>query len=532
MILTTDGKLADFAPQVLGERNPLITNSYWYADTGVQLSGRWQEYAALYRCQPVVATVVDKIANSASRLDMKVYKLDSFGQRTEVPTSPFAKLLADPSRTLAPFQFYRWTFATFETFGEAFWLKIRDNSGAVTAVEPMHPERVSIFRAEDGAIEYVFTTGPASAGIIRVPESEVVAFQRYNPDNTMRGLSRLEQLRVTLANEDAARRASAAFWKNGARPSVVITHPGELSQNAMDRIKANFDARHSSVDNFGGSVVLEEGMTITETQLNAEEMQYIESRKLNMQEVCMVFDVPPPVVHILDHATYSNITEQMRSMYRDTMAPRLEEFESVLMWSLGVEFYPNGGYIAEFDMTDVLRGDWETRAQWASALRTGGVVTGNEARDIVGMEKSAIALMDKVFANSAVQELGAPRSAVTEKVDAPVGTTMTEATAAGDDGTVPGDELLAPKNPPPGVVPTTPPATPPKPVIGAKPTPTPAQQKAARDIHGAVSRKVAQTADPAHLRQLLVDEHTKALKPYFEEQRRAVLRELESDPKV
>ena len=38
----------------------------------------------------------------------------------------------------------------------------------------------------------------------------------------------------------------------------------------------------------------------------------------------MVFDVPPPVVHILDHATFSNITEQMRSMYRDTMTPRLD----------------------------------------------------------------------------------------------------------------------------------------------------------------------------------------------------------------
>jgi hypothetical protein len=31
------------------------------------------------------------------------------------------------------------------------------------------------------------------------------------------------------------------------------------------------------------------------------------------EEVCAAYDVPPPVVHILDHATFSNITEQLRS---------------------------------------------------------------------------------------------------------------------------------------------------------------------------------------------------------------------------
>ncbi len=45
------------------------------------------------------------------------------------------------------------------------------------------------------------------------------------------------------------------------------------------------------------------------------------------QEVCGAYDVPPPAVHILDRATFSNITEQLRSLYRDTHAPRLKLFE-------------------------------------------------------------------------------------------------------------------------------------------------------------------------------------------------------------
>ena len=63
-------------------------------------------------------------------------------------------------------------------------------------------------------------------------------------------------------------------------------------------------------------------MTPHKLELTAEEAQYIETRKLNREEVCAAYDVPPPVVHILDRATFSNITEQMRSMYRDTMGGR------------------------------------------------------------------------------------------------------------------------------------------------------------------------------------------------------------------
>ena len=76
--------------------------------------------------------------------------------------------------------------------------------------------------------------------------------------------------------------------------------------------------------------MLEEGMKAEKVELTAEESQYIETRKLNREEVCAAYDIPPPVVHILDRATFSNITENLRSVYRDTQAPRLNMFESVL----------------------------------------------------------------------------------------------------------------------------------------------------------------------------------------------------------
>ncbi len=432
-MIVSGGQALDFAPQALGEITPNVANGYFYAKDGLPLLGLYATYAQLYRAQPSIATVIDKVSNSAARLKPKVW--DNSSQKTGKildTSSPLAKLIAAPCSFLSPYAFYRWTFATYEVYGEAYWFKQRNSAGKVVNLLPMHPSRTAIHRLEDGSVEYIFALGGvASTGLIRAPSEDVVVFQRYNPETLMRGMSRLEPLRTTLLNEDAARRANESWWKRGARPSVVLEHPDSLSQPAQDRLKASFDARMAGADNMGGTAVLEEGMKANIIQLNAEEMQYIETRKLNLQEVCMVFDVPPPVIHILDHATFSNITEQMRSMYRDTMAPRLEDVESVIMYSLVSEFGLNGREF-QFDMADVVRGAFETRVTSAVSMRQAGISTGNEGRELVGLERIDDPQMDKLYANAAMAELGTPaqRISITEAVT-PSPQQALEATATG-----------------------------------------------------------------------------------------------------
>ncbi len=391
----------------------MLSNGYFYPREGLHLLNRFSTYAALYRAQPAIATVVDKVANSAARLSPKVWNVQKLGGRTWERDSAFARLVRRPCTELSPFVFWRWVFATYEVYGEAFLLKQRNDAGRVTNLLPMHPSRVIVTRNSEGEVRYKFTVGVASSGLLDVSADDVIPIVRWNPESLMRGMSRLEPLAITLSAEDAARRATSSWWQRGARPSVILSHPGELSAPAMERLGNEFDARHGGANNMGGTAVLEEGMTATVVQLNAEEMQYIESRKLNMAEVCMVYDVPPPVVHILDHATFSNITEQMRSMYRDTMSPRLEDVESIIDSALTAEFYPDGSREFEFDMTDVLRGDFESRATSSESLRNTGIATGNESREIMGLPRSADPMMDKLFANAALVELGTPAQRIT-----------------------------------------------------------------------------------------------------------------------
>jgi HK97 family phage portal protein len=314
----------------------------------------WNGYAIMYRAQPWVYTVVSKRARSLARLPLKTYIHDELNRPETPQTNPYRLLLEKPNPKISPFRFWEWTSSTYDVYGEAFWYKRRDRGGRPIILAPLHPTGMQYDPLRD---EWNFANGKAQLQGIK--SSDLVHFKSYNPADDNRGMSALEPLRVTLEHEASSKAATSAFWRNGARPGFVLKHPANLSEPAQARLKLQFDS-YSGVDSTGRSLVLEEGMEPQALTISAEDAQYIDSRKLNREEVCAVYDMPPPAVQILDNATYSNITEQMRSLYRDTMAAIIKAFESDLDTQLRMPDFADDVY-AEFLLDGVLRGDFEAR---------------------------------------------------------------------------------------------------------------------------------------------------------------------------
>lgn len=372
----------------------------------LQIGNRWMSYAAMYRRQHWVRTCVDKRAALLARLPLKVYRHDDLN-RPEVPDHPYARLLAKPNR-YSDFTFWRDLQSTFDIYGEAFVGKVRDAGGRPVELVPLHPTCMHEDTKVDGRLRWDFDNGRVA--ITGIPDEDLIHLRTYNPDSCIRGLSKLESLRSTLENEDAALRAQSAFWRNGARPGVALVHPSNLSPQAAERLKMRWDEVAAGADNTGTTVVLEEGMTPQVLSLTAEESQYIEARKLNREEVVAGYDMPPPAVHILDNATYSNITEQMRSVYRDTMAPITVFLEAELEAQLRGSVRPGAtapdfgsDVYAEFLLDGVLRGDFEQRADAYQKAINSGWTTPAEVRKLENLP--FIEGSDRLYINSTMVPL-------------------------------------------------------------------------------------------------------------------------------
>jgi HK97 family phage portal protein len=159
----------------------------------------------MYKRQLWVSVVVNKRAGMVARLPLPVYERNPKGRR-RVPDHPYARLLRKPNAKHDPVTFWTWISATYDIYGEAFCGKIRDAGGRPVQLVPLHPTRMRDL--DDGNWEYTSNDGT----VLTVRPHDLVHFKTYNPDSMTRGLSRLEPLRDTLANEDAARRSTSSFW--------------------------------------------------------------------------------------------------------------------------------------------------------------------------------------------------------------------------------------------------------------------------------------------------------------------------------
>ena len=76
-----------------------------------------------------------------------------------------------------------------------------------------------------------------------------------------------------------------------------------------------------------GTAVLEEGMEWQDGSFNPQESEYLGGRKLTREECARSYHIPLPMVGILDHATFSNISEQHKNLYQDSLGPWLVMIE-------------------------------------------------------------------------------------------------------------------------------------------------------------------------------------------------------------
>lgn len=395
-MLLSNGAFRQLAPQAFAETTPQLNEAYFAPRTGIHLQHQVATYGLMYRVQPHVFTAVDKIANLVAKLSVGVYDTAPDSGDVLDRKGPYALLMRSPCPLLPRFKFYHWLSTTYEVYGEAYLVKNRKD-GKIVGFTPMHPVNTYIKRSENGTLLYGFTGRPD----MWFPEDEIVPFRRYNPDNTMRGLSRMEPLRRTLMNEDSLIRASKSLADNMLRPSYILSTPKVLGDKGFKRLEAAVQSA-GGVDGAGGVMLLEDDVTATRMQLDAEEMQYIETRKLHRSEVFEVYDLNPAAAQINDNTTQSSYEPMTKDIYKASVDHRLRDIESTFDFYVGVEF--NSPKEFRFEVNNQLRADIEVLAPAIVQMVQSFILKPSEGRMWLGLSDAGPDA-DQLFGNQALKSL-------------------------------------------------------------------------------------------------------------------------------
>jgi HK97 family phage portal protein len=336
-------------------------------------------FMAVYACVRV-------IAEDIASLPLPVYRRLTRGKE-RAPTHPLYPVLhdqANPEQT--SFAFRETMMSHVLLWGNAYAEKEMVN-GRVAALWPLSPYRVSVQRnTRTNQLEYIVS--PPGTDERRVLGTRQIFHLPGLSLNGVTGLSPIGYAREAIGLGLAAQEFASGFFARGARPSLVLEHPGTLSEAAHQRMRADFEAMHTGLSNAQRVAILEEGTKASTTFINPEDAQFVEQRQFSVAEICRLYRMQPHKIADLSRATFTNIEQQNIEHVIDTVRPWAVRWEQAISKDL-IPVEERDRFLAEFLLVGLLRGDSAARAAFYEIMVQIGAMSPNDVREAENLNPRA-----------------------------------------------------------------------------------------------------------------------------------------------
>lgn len=327
--------------------------------------------AAVYACVRIISGPV-------ANLPFPIKERIDENTRINLTDHSVAKVLSrKPNRWQTPSQFRRMMQAHLLLRGNAYALIVRSR-GRVIELVPMHPDQMQV-KQDDKTLELVYEYTRKDGARIAMPQSEVFHLVGLTLDG-VRGVSAITYARETIGLSLAMEKHGSNTFKNGARPSSLLSHPGKLGPEGRENLKASLDDYRSGGESEGKALILEEGMDIKTMSMTAEDAQWIESRKFSRSDIAMFFGVPPHMIGDTEKSTSwgTGIEQQSIGFVTYTLEDHLTAWEETVNRDLISVSEPD--VYARFNRKALVRGDIKARKEFYVAMLQWGVYSPNEVR--------------------------------------------------------------------------------------------------------------------------------------------------------
>ncbi|MDI6853968.1 MAG: phage portal protein [Deltaproteobacteria bacterium] len=137
-------------------------------------------------------------------------------------------------------------------------------------------------------------------------------------------------------------------FKNSAQPGGVLETSGNLTDEEYQRVLAQWQDRHGGASKAHAIALLEGGLSYKQTGLSQKDMDFLEQRKWNREEIMAALKVPKGELGLFEDVNYATAKTQRKLFWENTLLPKMALFEFVL-WSQLLRPLEGGRIWAEFD---------------------------------------------------------------------------------------------------------------------------------------------------------------------------------------
>lgn len=312
------------------------------------------------------------LSESVSSLPISVYRKENNGDKVEDVNNRIYNLIKfKPNNFQNKITFFEYVMYSVLTDGNSYVQIVRDNSANPVQLIPLNPDYVNIF-IKDNELFYQMDGGS-------VLDSADVLHIKLITDDGIEGLSPIDQCAKAINWNLSIEEFGSTFFKNGAKPSSVLSTDRALSETAIERLKNSFNSSYAKLKSSNSTIILEEGLTFKPISISPEQAQFLASRQFGIEEIARIFNIPPHMLKDLSKSSFNNIEMQSQEYVTYTLMPYLTRIEQEMNLKL---FRTNelGKTFVEFNVNGLLRGDVKTRNEAYKTAIQNGYMSINEVR--------------------------------------------------------------------------------------------------------------------------------------------------------
>jgi len=334
----------------------------------------------------VVYTCIKILADTMSKLPCKIYQ-DSEGIRkaTDHYLYPYLKLRPNPYMSASDF------WKTLETqrniYGNSYvWIdfvQLGRNAGKIQGLYPLDSTKMRIYVDDVGLLStknnvwYVYTDNLGNE--YKLKASEILHFKGLTSDGLV-GISPIEALKLHIENASAAEQFLNNSFKNGMQTAGIVNYVGDLSPQAEENFRKNFERMANGLQNANRISLLPIGYTYQPIAIKLTDAQFLENTMLTERQIAAAFGIKLHQINDLEKTSYASTSEANREFYVDTLMAILTMYEQELTYKLLLPREIAQGYYIKFNADVMLRGDPKSRYEAYAVAIQNGFKTPNEVR--------------------------------------------------------------------------------------------------------------------------------------------------------
>ncbi|MFD1777022.1 phage portal protein [Paenibacillus rhizophilus] len=355
----------DFTNDIRKRLNGGRTSSGQYVN-----EDRAMKFISVYSCVRV-------LAEGVGALPFFVYKKRPGGGKDKADTHPVFELLHDrPNSEMTSQSWREAQVGHLATSGNCYSATSLNRRGQVADIYPIAWNECTPIRNKvTGKIEYEI------AGDGTYPAERIFHVPGFGFDGLF-GYSPIRMAADAVGLGIASSEFTSHFYQNGMNVGGVLEHPQALSDVAYNRLQEWINEKGVGLGNSWKPLILEDGMKFSRIPMPFVDAQFIETRKLNRDEICGLFRVPPHMIANLERSTNNNIEHQGIEFVMHTLMPYLTRFEQTANWKLFTPAERAAGYYVKFNVDGLLRGDYKSRQEGLAIQRQNGTINADEWREL------------------------------------------------------------------------------------------------------------------------------------------------------